>query len=99
MFSFDTRSSSSEVPSGSIMPSARKERQPQPQDRQKHLIVQMSMNAVGFLMYGAPHRLQKESRLAQKVDYPAYGGAGTPATAVNGTSVRSSLCFSLLVLQ
>ncbi|XP_075885104.1 neural proliferation differentiation and control protein 1-like isoform X1 [Nelusetta ayraudi] len=32
-------------------------------------------------------KLQKESRLAQKVDYPAYGGAGPPGAAVNGTSV------------
>lgn len=37
---------------------------------------------------GAPRRLQKESRLAQKVDYPAYGSAGPPAAAANGTSVR-----------
>lgn len=60
-------------------------------------MVQMSMNAVGLLMYGAPHRLQKESRLAQKVDYPAYGGASTAAATVDGTSVRSSLRFSLLL--
>ncbi|KAI3362411.1 hypothetical protein L3Q82_012717, partial [Scortum barcoo] len=31
-------------------------------------------------------KLQKESRLAQKVDYPAFGGAGAPAAAASGTS-------------
>lgn len=30
-------------------------------------------------------KLQKESRLAQKVDYPAFGGAGVPAATANGT--------------
>ncbi|KAM4635138.1 neural proliferation differentiation and control protein 1a isoform 2-T2 [Polymixia lowei] len=32
-------------------------------------------------------RLQKESRLAQKVDYPAFGGGGNPPTTANGTSM------------
>lgn len=32
-------------------------------------------------------KLQKESRLAQKVDYPAFGGVGAPAATANGTSV------------
>ncbi|XP_047426165.1 neural proliferation differentiation and control protein 1a [Mugil cephalus] len=32
-------------------------------------------------------KLQKESRLAEKVDYPAYGGAGVPPATGNGTSM------------
>ncbi|KAF1377404.1 hypothetical protein PFLUV_G00200470 [Perca fluviatilis] len=32
-------------------------------------------------------KLQKESRLAQKVDYPAFGGAGVPPATANGSSI------------
>ncbi|XP_071396894.1 neural proliferation differentiation and control protein 1a isoform X2 [Centroberyx affinis] len=32
-------------------------------------------------------RLQKESHLAQKVDYPAFGGGGKPPATANGTSM------------
>lgn len=32
-------------------------------------------------------KLQKGSRLAQKVDYPAFGGAGVPPATANGTSM------------
>ncbi|XP_038589510.1 neural proliferation differentiation and control protein 1a isoform X1 [Micropterus salmoides] len=32
-------------------------------------------------------KLEKESRLAQKVDYPAFGGAGAAAGATSGTSM------------
>ncbi|XP_070781161.1 neural proliferation differentiation and control protein 1-like [Enoplosus armatus] len=32
-------------------------------------------------------KIQKESRLAEKVDYPAFGGAGVPAAANNGSSM------------
>lgn len=32
-------------------------------------------------------KLQKESRLAEKVDYPAFKGASLPAATTNGTSV------------
>lgn len=32
-------------------------------------------------------KLQRESRLAEKVDYPAYGGTSAPATTANGTSM------------
>ncbi|KAM3599785.1 uncharacterized protein V6R79_011505 [Siganus canaliculatus] len=32
-------------------------------------------------------KVQKETRLAQKVDYPAYGGTVGPAATVNGTSM------------
>ncbi|XP_059214587.1 neural proliferation differentiation and control protein 1a [Centropristis striata] len=32
-------------------------------------------------------KIQKESRLAQKVDYPAFKGAGVPPVAANGTSM------------
>ncbi|XP_030292409.1 neural proliferation differentiation and control protein 1a [Sparus aurata] len=32
-------------------------------------------------------KLQKESRLAQKVDYPAFGGAGVPAASASGPSM------------
>ncbi|XP_030005414.1 neural proliferation differentiation and control protein 1a isoform X2 [Sphaeramia orbicularis] len=32
-------------------------------------------------------KLQRESRLAQKVDYPGYGGAGAPAAKANGPSM------------
>ncbi|XP_032394945.1 neural proliferation differentiation and control protein 1a isoform X1 [Etheostoma spectabile] len=32
-------------------------------------------------------KLQKKSRLAQKVDYPAFGGAGVPPATANGSSI------------
>ncbi|XP_031133878.1 neural proliferation differentiation and control protein 1a isoform X2 [Sander lucioperca] len=32
-------------------------------------------------------KLQKELRLAQKVDYPAFGGAGVPPATANGSSI------------
>ncbi|XP_033502021.1 neural proliferation differentiation and control protein 1a [Epinephelus lanceolatus] len=32
-------------------------------------------------------KMQKDSRLAQKVDYPAFGGTGVPAATANGTSI------------
>ncbi|XP_068609386.1 neural proliferation differentiation and control protein 1-like isoform X2 [Brachionichthys hirsutus] len=32
-------------------------------------------------------KLQKDSRLAEKVEYPAYGGVSEPAANTNGTSV------------
>lgn len=35
----------------------------------------------------APYRLQKGSRLTQKVNYPSFGAVGMPAAA-GGTSVR-----------
>lgn len=38
-------------------------------------------------IHDAPHRLQKESHLAQKVDYPAYGGTGASAATPNGSSM------------
>lgn len=37
------------------------------------------------------HRLQKDSRLAQKVDYPAFSGTGAPPATTNGASVSTVL--------
>lgn len=50
-----------------------------------------TLNVTGnsWQVHDAPHRLQRESRLADKVDYPAYGGTNAPATTANGTSVRA----------
>ncbi|GLD55201.1 neural proliferation differentiation and control protein 1-like protein [Lates japonicus] len=33
------------------------------------------------------HRMQKDSHLAKKVDYPAFGGASAPAAPATGTSM------------
>lgn len=49
-------------------------------------------------IHDVPHRLQKESRLAQKVDYPAYGGTGMPAATANGTSVSTQLFLCLTAI-
>lgn len=38
-----------------------------------------------------PYRLQKESRLAEKVDYPAFKGASVPPVTANGASVSLRL--------
>lgn len=44
----------------------------------------------------ATHRLQKDQRLAQKVDYPAFGGASMPGAATNGNGPSVSALLLLV---
>ncbi len=52
-------------------------------------------------IHGFPYRLQKESHLARKVDYPGFGKAGAPAATASGNGVTVSaqlfLCLSAFV--
>lgn len=43
--------------------------------------------------YNALYRLQRASRLTQKVDYPAFGGATVAPVKVNGPSVSAHLIY------
>ncbi|CAJ1070870.1 neural proliferation differentiation and control protein 1-like [Xyrichtys novacula] len=48
----------------------------------------VAVGAIGLVMATVCLvKLKKESRMAQKVDYPAFKGSGPPATAANGSSM------------
>ncbi|XP_037609247.1 neural proliferation differentiation and control protein 1a [Sebastes umbrosus] len=64
-----------------------------PASKNDHIIVIMislcvAVGAVAVILATVCFvKLQKDTRLTQKVDYPAFGGAGVPAAVANGTSM------------